>query len=171
MTTPNAFKAVYSDWKLIRTRKVVQIVFETPLEHSDVAYRVLGGMPDPGQSAWFGIAPLNETAKGGDAHASRDEHPRLDPAPRLQPPQAEGGARKSPAQVAGYLCTLPSFWKFLREACKRDVWNEEAAAKALRDMCFVDTRADIGLDDFSRTVWTNLRADFTAWEKEVEVVG
>ena len=39
--TAAAFRASYSDWKLIKTRSVVQIVFEVPLEAADEAYQVL----------------------------------------------------------------------------------------------------------------------------------
>jgi hypothetical protein len=32
MEAPSAFGAAYSDWKIIRTRGVIQIVFEVPIE-------------------------------------------------------------------------------------------------------------------------------------------
>jgi len=58
-----AFRASYSDWKPIKTRRVIQIVFEVPWESHDEAYRALGGMPDPGSERWFGIARLQEPTK------------------------------------------------------------------------------------------------------------
>jgi hypothetical protein len=56
--TGAAFKACYSDWKLIKTRGVVQVVMEVPLAEADAAYKVLGGMPDFGSENWFAIAAL-----------------------------------------------------------------------------------------------------------------
>jgi hypothetical protein len=56
--TTLAFKATYSDWKLIKTRGVVQVVMEVPLSEADAAYQILGGMPDFSSERWFGIAPL-----------------------------------------------------------------------------------------------------------------
>lgn len=60
MENPAAFGAEYSDFKLIKTRGVIQICFEVPLEKADHAYQVLGGMPDASKSAWFGIAKLQK---------------------------------------------------------------------------------------------------------------
>jgi len=60
MDDPAAFGAVYSDWKLIKTRKCVQVVFEIPVEAADHAYKVLGGMPHYEKSDWFGIARMKK---------------------------------------------------------------------------------------------------------------
>lgn len=60
MDTPAAFSATYSDLKLIKTRKVVQFVFEVPLEAAEHAMNVLGGMPSPMSEKWFAIARLQE---------------------------------------------------------------------------------------------------------------
>lgn len=57
---PAAFGAEYVDWKLIRTRGAVQIVFEVPINEAGHAYEALGGMPAQGNSRWFGIAPLKK---------------------------------------------------------------------------------------------------------------
>lgn len=55
---PSAFGATYTDWKVIRTRGVIQIVFETPIEAEAVAYAALGGMPKGGGKDWFAIAKM-----------------------------------------------------------------------------------------------------------------
>src|SRR4051794_16545955 len=60
MTKPAAFRATYSDLKLIKTRQCVQIVFELPLADFDAAYELLGGMPNPSNERWFAIAALQE---------------------------------------------------------------------------------------------------------------
>lgn len=57
---PAAFGAEYVDWKLIKTRGAVQIVFEIPREAADHAYQVLGGMPDNEKSVWFAIAKMKK---------------------------------------------------------------------------------------------------------------
>ena len=58
---PAAFEATYSEWRLIKTRQAIQIIFEVPLHRSDEAYQVLGGMPQPGSEQWFAIARLQQT--------------------------------------------------------------------------------------------------------------
>ncbi len=39
-----AIRATYSDLKLVKTRKVLQLIFEVPIEEGDNALRVLGGL-------------------------------------------------------------------------------------------------------------------------------
>ncbi len=60
MSEPAAFGAEYVDWKLIKTRGAIQIVFEIPLSAADHAYKVLGGMPAQDESVWFGIAKMEK---------------------------------------------------------------------------------------------------------------
>lgn len=58
MTEKAAFSATYSDWRIVKGRKAVQIVFEVPLEAAHHAYNVLGGMPNFGSENWFAIARM-----------------------------------------------------------------------------------------------------------------
>lgn len=60
MENPAAFSATYSDWRIVKTRSAVQIVFEVPLEAAGHAYNVLGGMPNFGEPVYFAIARLNK---------------------------------------------------------------------------------------------------------------
>lgn len=60
---PSAFGACYSDWKIIRTRGVIQIVFEVPIDQEGAAYAALGGMPRQERSDWFAIARMNKVEK------------------------------------------------------------------------------------------------------------
>ena len=62
MTTPAAFSASYSDWRIVKGRKVVQIVLEVPLEAAHHAYNVLGGMPSLGSEQWFAVARMKKEA-------------------------------------------------------------------------------------------------------------
>lgn len=63
MSEAAAFSAEYADWKIIKTRKVVSISFEVPLEAAHHAYNVLGGMPNFGNEQWFAIARLNKESE------------------------------------------------------------------------------------------------------------
>lgn len=60
MENPAAFSASYADWKIVKTRRVVQVIFEIPLEAAGHAHNVLGGMPDPEAETWFGIARMEK---------------------------------------------------------------------------------------------------------------
>lgn len=58
MTDEAAFQATYSDVKFIKTRQVVQFIFEVPIEDATRAMEMLGGMPNPAAEVWCGIARL-----------------------------------------------------------------------------------------------------------------
>lgn len=60
MSEPAAFSATYSDWRVVKGRKVIQVVMEIPIEAAGHAYNVLGGMPKFGEENWFAIARLEK---------------------------------------------------------------------------------------------------------------
>jgi hypothetical protein len=60
---PAAIKATFSDFKLIRTRKLCQLVLEIPIEEADNALAALGGIPQPQSDHWVAVARLNGVAK------------------------------------------------------------------------------------------------------------
>ena len=67
---PYAIRACYSEWRLIKTRSAVQLIFEVPLHDADAAYQVLGGMPQPGSEQWFAIAAITHHER---AHPNRGD--------------------------------------------------------------------------------------------------
>lgn len=158
-----AFAATYSDWRVIKGRKVVQVVFELPLEKADEAYSVLGGMPNPAAEVWCGIARLQEP---GAAVSARDVAPNREDAadkvasPSSRPKRAWGDL--SPAQQAGLLCGDPMFQQFLCGLGNASHPGRDEAAEAVRRICRVRSRAEITTDNIE---WRNLVADFRAWER------
>lgn len=136
------FAACYADWRLIKGRKVVQIVLELPIEKSDQAYRVLGGMPDPGTSAWFAVAALEE-----------------DPKPQIN----------RLTQQAGILSNNPKFWEFLGLKYIEGNPIPDRAAALLRSRCAVNSRRDILPGTPAAEKFARLKAEFELWERENEV--
>lgn len=119
---PAAFEATYSDWRVIKGRKVVQIVVELPLEKADHAYKVLGGMPNQGAEAWLAIA-------------------RLAGKPRL--PAQES----SEAQAIAMRCQQPMFKKFL---VFKNEFGPDDPAEWLRQYFDVDSRKKISSEDWEK---------------------
>lgn len=153
-----AFRATYSDWKLIKTRGVVQVVMEVPLADADAAYDVLGGMPVHGKERWFGIAALKSPAEEAPA-APRQDVPhdsRPDGAKRMD------WRNVQPAAQAGIRCADPMFRAFLREVKRYGHCDEEDAAVAVRDICGVKTRADLAIHAH-RVIWHQLDSEYQAW--------
>ena len=70
--TAAAFKATFADWKLIKTRGCIQLVFEVPLHESDMAYRVVGGMPNAAEERWFAIARLTTEGRAATGLGERN---------------------------------------------------------------------------------------------------
>ena len=155
--SPAAFRATYSDWKLIRSRKVVQIVLELPLEAAGEAYEVLGGMPNPGAETWCAIARLNQ-GRVGHQESSASSPASDDPTP-AGPVQA----LRSPAARAGMLCGKPKFWAFLR-ARGYSVRDAEQAAQYVRETCAVKSRADILPGSEAEQRLNLIVSSFQAWD-------
>jgi hypothetical protein len=146
-----AFKATYSDWKLVKTRGVVQVIFEVPLADSDTAYEILGGMPNHANERWFGIAALGEQT---DEKPSRQEWKDC-----------------SPSKQAGIRCSEPIFWAFLKEELgMKSEGNADNAATFVRRYCEVNSRAHFNTNHQARALWTQLDSRFDVW-KAAERVG
>lgn len=154
---PTAFKATYSDWKLVKTRGVVQIVFEVPLAEADAAYELLGGMPIVANERWFGIAAITQ-----EAHAK--------PRQTSSPDTPTGGAKRmdwrdmQPAAQAGIRCADPVFWKFLDEEHSLQPADAEEAAYCVRHFCGVKSRSELGTNHKARVLWKQLDDQFSAWK-------
>jgi hypothetical protein len=178
MAQPMAFRAAYSDWRLIKTRGVVQVVLEVPLADADAAYNVLGGMPDASRENWFAVAPL----KLPPAEKEVMLHPAVQPEHNAQPQPAEpdrhsAGAKRmdwrelQPAAQAGIRCNDPVFIAYMRENYDSLMQTTpEGAAEAIRDFCCVESRSELGTNHKARVLWHSLDEQFQAW-KLAERVG
>jgi hypothetical protein len=72
-----------------------------------------------------------------------------------------------PAKQAGIRCKEPSFWAFLSEECAGPPIHDEAAAAVMvRDICGVESRADLNKPGNSeaRIAWHELDRHFQAWK-------
>ena len=155
-----AFRATFSDMKLVKTRQVAQLIFEIPLSEFDMAYEVLGGMPNPANERWFGIAAIKPEGR---------------PVPRQETqPQPDGAKREKmdwkevqPAAQAGIRCADPSFRSFLMEEHSfrpRDKTSQDEAANFLRSFFGVQSRSELGTDHRKRVLWKQLDDQFQAWK-------
>jgi hypothetical protein len=151
-----AFRATYSDFKLVKTRKVVQIVLEVPVEQANTVLDVLGGMPDPSRETWVGVAPLR--------------HDAAQPQPADQPRPA--GAKRDwrdlpPSQQAAIRIGEPAFAVYLREN-HADEWHETGDADACLKMILrIDSKTELKTDPKRMMLWRQLDDHYQAW-KQVE---
>lgn len=152
--TAAAFRASYSDFKLIKTRQSVQIVFEIPLHDVDAALDVLGGMPNPSQERWFGIAPLKPTAA--------QPQPQPDSQPRSAGAKRDWRTVPVPQQ-AGIRINEATFAAYLREEYPDD-WHLTGDADAcLKLICSVGSKRDLATNHKALTLWHQIDTHYQGW--------
>lgn len=144
---PAAFQATYSDFKLVKTRKVAQLIFEVPIEGVDAALAVLGGMPDSSKERWVGIAPLRAPAEAKEPEPKGKKHWR----------------DLSPSQQAGIRCGEPIFWAFL-ETKGYAPTNTDEAAEAIRDLFAIPSRSELNGTMTIGIAWQKFDDEFIAWK-------
>ena len=129
--TAAATRATFSDFRIVKGRKVCQLVFELPIEAADEALKALGGLPQPATERWFGIARLTEEAVRKDDAKARYQ-------------QASEGEQA--VTRAALLCEDPAF----QEWC--GVTTTGDAADRVRNYCGVTTRRAFVSDHLADTV-------------------
>lgn len=173
--TEAAFQATYAEWKVIKTRACVQLVFEIPIEQADAAYQVLGGMPIAAKEVWCGIARLKDKVSRQPPPAAENKPGPATSSPSVpaEPVRADKERRKfddlAPAQQAGILCGEQAFRKFLSEKFGR-LWliTQNDPAAVVREICEVNSRAEIKPDN---ALWAALVLSYRLWQREPEFIG
>lgn len=162
--TAAIFQATYSDWRVIKGRKVVSISFEVPLEQADLAYQVIGGMPDPSRSAWFAIASLTQEAGSSSGKTSDFDSDNGGSTP---PPAAKERRRFDElplSQQAALACNDPVFRAYLREDRCWPALNSDEAANSIRGELGIASRSALDHDKIAAHEWTALYEDYLSWK-------
>lgn len=140
-----AILGTYSDFKLVKTRSVVQVVIEVPLERAHEVTELFG-LPQPGAEVLIGMARLRPGTQRIEAPANEDRPP----------------AKLS--QLAGILCNEGGFRVFLSEnGFPSD--STEKAASAVRLVCGVRSRADLDTNADAAVKFRELRGQYDAWRR------
>ena len=146
MTDELAFEACYSDFKLVRTRKVAQFIFEVPVERANIALTVLGGMPNTAAEVWCGIARLDLKRIKEELDKAGEDPPR----------------QHNPYLIsAGQLARNKEFWDYAK------VTTEEDAAQFIREQCNVMSRRSILPGSVAATYFDQLESKFIDWRENV----
>jgi hypothetical protein len=140
----------YSDFKIIRSRKVAQLVVEVPIEQAQSLIHALG-LPNPAQETWVAVARLQTPAK--------EETP-----PAAVPEPHRPFASLPYPQQAALRCQDLSFRAFIRSSLTADwVKDEEDAAEFVRGWCNISTRKDIKPDTEAEKLWLKLNSQYEFW--------
>ena len=138
LMTNALMQGTYSDFKLIKGRKVAQMVIEFPIENSETVISTFG-IPQPHMEKWVAVALLNETAVLRNETATKA------------------------IQEAGILCKEARFGQWLRdERGMQEVQpeNSETIAQALRAILGIKSRADLSTDKEALGVWHSLKSAY-----------
>ena len=146
MTQATPIKATFSDCRLVKGRKVFQLVFETPIEAADDALAALGGLPRPDIEKWFGIVALDLSKAVNDPPEKPNSAPR-------------NFADLPVPQQAALRCNDGNFQRFLETECA------EHAAVKLRHRCGVASRSELATNADARAKWIELDDAFYRWQR------
>lgn len=155
MDDARPIQATLSDFKLVKTRKVAQFVFEVPLESADDALKALGGLPQAHAERWCGIVLLNLN----EAPQTATEYPDTVKS------RAKFGTLPLPKQAA-LICDAPAFWRFLNETqgLTIEVASKAQAADAIRSMFVLSSRAELATDKDAGDNFRRLVSEFEVWK-------
>ena len=177
-----AIKAAFSDFRIVKGRKVAQLIFEVPLEAANSALAALGGLPMPDGEMWAGIARLDDKVASKAPKSLEEatyEMLKVGPGPMLLTPY-DGLISDPPNQFdkphrhfdelplpqqAGILAKEPSFWKFLVEQKRLPPDTQEyRAADYIRNVCGVQSRSEIKPNTLPEKRWQMIRSAYEAWK-------
>lgn len=125
--TPAATKACFSDFRIVKGRKVCQLVFELPIEAADEALQALGGLPQPATERWFGIARLTE-----EAARKPDARERY----------ANASEGEQAVTRAALLCEDEDFCGWVRTRAG-SIFSRSGVTYWLREQCGIKSRAEL----------------------------
>jgi predicted metalloenzyme YecM len=137
MTDAAVTQGTFADFRLIKGRKVCQIVIEVPIEQANQALAALGGLPQPATEAWVAIA-------------------RLETKERVVPLKPDNTKLSLEAVMR---CRDPLFQRYLK------VSNEDDASETVRLTCGVPSRAGLNTDPEAAIAWRTLDGQFLAWKR------
>lgn len=161
MNKPAAISATFSDWRTVKGRKQLQLIFEVPLEQQTEVLGYLGA-PVPDDPRWVAIALLKT---GPDLHAPSPEGVTGTP---VAGGQAAAGKPKTEGERALIRCIL---------LCKEDGFQrwvmrhplyesfycptlEDTAAAFVRARCGITTRSQIASNDAIMRRWLQLETSY-----------
>ncbi len=132
-------QGTYSDLKIVKTRKVVQVIIEIPIEAANTFVEMFG-MPNPAEEVWVAIAELDRRTMN----------------------ESEASDATKAVQMAGMLCRNKSFGVWLRDQRKMDVdpSKPESIANALRALLGIKSRREMHNSPEIIVAFNRLKGEF-----------
>ena len=147
MSEKAAIRATYSDYRRVKGRKVLQLIFEVPLEQAPEVHDVFGE-PSPDGSTWVAIARLQSQPAAQQAEKPKkswDEMPR--------------------SAQAAMKCNDADFQRFLSAEYRRGIGDAIQAASVVRQVCSIKSRADLDHNEPAAHAWDRLYSNYQMWKR------
>lgn len=156
---PIVIQGVLSDIKLVKTRSVLQLIVEVPVEAGDEVVRGFG-YPQPGREINVALARLMPPASSPAVHA---------PSEAIPGPIEKEAKPKSYAQQAGIMCQEPAFWRYLSMKygdITESVEDADTAVAWLRRLCGTTSRSYLIEGSSAGDEFRNIRIRYQNWLKD-----
>jgi hypothetical protein len=158
MTDAAIIQATFSEWRMVKGRKVLQIICEVPLEAQGRVFAALGA-PMPDTDTWVAIARLRDQQT-----ASEPEQIAAEPDNMIEPPANDDRAPRPLSQVSAILCGIFAFRCYLFEAFNLGaIPTKDEAADIVREKCGVRSRSELDTDEAAASNFRHLRNGYDAW--------
>ena len=138
--TNKIIQGTYSDYKIVKTRNVAQIIIEIPLETADTFCHMFG-MPKPSHEKMVAVAMLNEQTVGQNKNVVYA------------------------IQKCALLCKEPIFGIFLQETKNMQeiiLSDEKSIVGALRTVLGIKSRTEFHNPIILKS-WNNLLNEYENW--------
>lgn len=168
----SAVLGTFSEVRFVKTRSVIQIIVEVPIENADEAMKALGGFPQPASERWVGVALAphdrekiepDATPAGGVVPVKSGVTGRRDDQLPTPKKDRKPFASLPFSQQAAIRCTDKQFQKFLLERGYAFEESESAAAVYIRAICGVGSRRDIIDGELSGGWWKRVEQSFKSY--------
>lgn len=148
MDKPAAIRGCFSDFKIIRTRKLCQIIIEVPIEQADSALAALGGVPRSDDEKWVAIARL-------DINAMK--------APLPHPKERREFFTLPMPNQAGIRSDDLKFQLWLGATYGGVFQNVDDCAQVIREICGVKSRKEILPGTAAGDKWVSLLREYEGY--------
>lgn len=148
MTSNRVMSGTYSDFKIVKSRSVIQVIVEIPIEQGD-AFIDMFGIPKPGEEVWVAVAELNRAAVG----------------------PAEPTEASRAIQQAGIICNSERFGTWLRDHRNMEGVNPQdpaTIANALRSILGIKSRTEFNHSPELIESFNRLKGEFDQFAIEGE---
>lgn len=176
MTTTAVIDGTYSDFKIVKTRSVFQMVIEGPIERAAEAVAMFG-VPQPGQEIHVAVArlqvptPIAHEVPAPNARPQETERSLSAGAAPAREPKSDAARERfkmlgEPEQMVAKCamhCADPYFRDWLAIIEDHFIKDSEEAAQVVRFRCGIKSRSELASNGAAARKWQQMVTDYDLW--------